>query len=210
MNICGIYCIFNTANGKAYVGQSMNIAKRKSEHYRFLRLGVHDNEHLQRAWNKYREYVFEFRIIEECREDVLSCREIAWISYYKSHSSDYGYNKTLGGYRPKYTEQTRARMSLSHLGKKLSTKHRANISASSKGKINGRASKGKISSTLSGHTISAETRAKISASLTGKKQSKETILRRSIALRNPSSETRAKLSAASKSAWFNRKQKIAV
>jgi predicted GIY-YIG superfamily endonuclease len=51
----GIYCIHNTVNGKRYVGQSVNIHRRKSSHLWELKNGRHGNEHLQRAFTKHGE-----------------------------------------------------------------------------------------------------------------------------------------------------------
>ncbi len=40
---------------------------------------------------------FEFKIIEECREELLNEREIYWIEFYKSYDLRFGYNLTHGG-----------------------------------------------------------------------------------------------------------------
>ena len=62
--ISGIYKIVNKVNGKYYVGGSKNIHKRWLEHKGLLRRNIHDNGHLQNAWNKYGEATFDF--IVEC------------------------------------------------------------------------------------------------------------------------------------------------
>lgn len=94
---CGIYCIENTIDHKKYIGLSRDIQRRWLEHCSELKRGVHDNIYLQRAWDKYGEAVFEFCILEECREEELSEREKYYISSLNSLSHDHGYNLTLGG-----------------------------------------------------------------------------------------------------------------
>lgn len=93
--ICGIYMIKNLVNGKIYIGKSFDIKKRWSNHKYELNKGIHVNNHLQSAWNKYGENCFEFSIIEECNKDDLSNKEIYWIKETDAYRS--GYNQTEGG-----------------------------------------------------------------------------------------------------------------
>ena len=62
----GLYQIRNKINGKEYIGSSVNIKHRWSVHKCYLNQGVHDNPHLQAAWNKYGADAFVFMIIEYC------------------------------------------------------------------------------------------------------------------------------------------------
>jgi len=64
-NIIGIYKIINKINGKYYIGSSSNIQRRKIQHFNKLRQNIHENQHLQYAYNKYGEFVFDLIIIEE-------------------------------------------------------------------------------------------------------------------------------------------------
>lgn len=100
----GIYEIVNKINGYRYIGKSKNVANRLGQHKSLLR----NNHHiyrtgklslLQKAWNKYGEDAFEFKIIEFCEVDKLNEREQYWIDYYKCNHSKYrkGYNATDGG-----------------------------------------------------------------------------------------------------------------
>jgi group I intron endonuclease len=115
----GIYGIFCSANGKVYVGQTINLKKRFSDHETALRHGLHFNGHLQKSFDKYGKQFFDIRVIEECGSDVLSAREIAWIEYYGSANKDRGYNKTYGGEDTfKQTPETRRKIAASLLGKK--------------------------------------------------------------------------------------------
>ena len=119
--VCGIYGIFNTANRKVYVGQSVDVYRRRGDHFRGLRSGGHYNPHLQRAFEKYGEPFFEFRVIEECSEEVLDRREIAWIDHYKSFDAANGYNLETGGHSGKrLSDETREKISKARVGSKLS------------------------------------------------------------------------------------------
>lgn len=62
----GVYWIKNLLNGKTYVGSSANLKRRICNHIRLLRNDKHPNKHLQGAYNKYGENVFEFAILEIC------------------------------------------------------------------------------------------------------------------------------------------------
>lgn len=93
--ISGIYKIVNLVNGKLYIGQSKNIHKRLTGHKKHLSDNKHQNQHLQRSWNKYGKSNFEFKIIEICDIEELTQREIYWINLYESYSHDKGYNIDL-------------------------------------------------------------------------------------------------------------------
>lgn len=101
----GIYQIVNLKNKKCYVGSSLNLDKRLYEHKRLLKLGKHENNHLQNAWNKYGEDSFEFKIIEiiDVIEDYdennrfLRERETYYIELYKASDPNFGYNFLPGG-----------------------------------------------------------------------------------------------------------------
>ena len=83
--VCGIYRIENLVNHKSYIGQSVDIYDRWSEHRSELNNKRHKNTHLLRAWNKYKDSNFDFTIIERCETDKLNEREIYWIQYYDSY-----------------------------------------------------------------------------------------------------------------------------
>lgn len=79
----GIYLIRNIVNNHLYIGSSSNIYTRWGHHKRQLRLKIHHDFILQRAWDKYLEDSFIFEILEECaREDLIS-RENFYIEKYK-------------------------------------------------------------------------------------------------------------------------------
>lgn len=51
----GVYQIYNTETNKRYIGSSIDVQRRLKEHLRNLKANRHCNQHLQNAWNKYKE-----------------------------------------------------------------------------------------------------------------------------------------------------------
>ena len=86
----GIYKITNLINLKVYIGQSDRLNDRKREHFYRLKRNEHNNEHLQKSYDKYGEENFIFEIIEET--DDLDNREIYWINEYGGINSELNYN----------------------------------------------------------------------------------------------------------------------
>lgn len=72
----GIYAIVHIKSGKLYIGSTTkSFQYRKNKHYSELRSNTHHNVKLQRAWNKYGEASFDFRIIEAL-SDRTTVRDI--------------------------------------------------------------------------------------------------------------------------------------
>jgi group I intron endonuclease len=174
---CGIYGWRCTDSGKWYVGQSVNIERRKSHHLHELRGGIHKNKHFQSSFTKYGEKAFEFHVLEEIPEDMLDVRERTWIVYFKSTEDKFGYNLERGGHLNKQmSEKTKTKMSITRLGYKLSAITKDRISKSNKGKHSEPHSiehTNKIAESNRGKTRSPETRAKISRGNSGKIRSLE-------------------------------------
>ena len=68
----GIYQIRNLINGKKYIGQTVDLTKRKNEHFYSLDRGYHRNSHFQRAYNKYGKNVFKFKVLLYCEPFELT------------------------------------------------------------------------------------------------------------------------------------------
>lgn len=94
---CGIYCIENITTHKKYIGQSNNIKERWRKHISELNHGYHDNDYLQKAWNKYGESDFKFTVLEYCNPDDLDEREVYYINEYNTTERELGYNLKTGG-----------------------------------------------------------------------------------------------------------------
>ena len=110
----GIYSITNTLTGTAYFGQSRDIGDRWYKHKQLLRRGKHVNERLQRAWNKYGETLFEFKILELVEDVSINLTPLEE-NYYNSTTNRY--NLFYPGDPTIVTPETRKKISESKIGK---------------------------------------------------------------------------------------------
>ena len=55
-----IYSIINNKTKERYVGQTIDLERRKKEHFKDLEDNKHLNKKLQSAWNKYGKNNFSF------------------------------------------------------------------------------------------------------------------------------------------------------
>jgi len=116
----GIYMISNTETGDIYVGSSANIKKRWSGHRCLLRRNKHNNQRMQRSWNKYGESAFTFDVLLDitdsfCNVDQLIAWENTWISVMKPQlnlapaaGSNLGYRHSAE-FRKKISERMKGR-----------------------------------------------------------------------------------------------------
>ena len=173
----GIYAIIHTESGRRYVGSAVNIRKRWHTHTSDLRLGIHANDHLQKAWNKYGPAGFCFVVLELCPVEQLLAREQAHIDEKADFNICMIAGNTLG---VKPSPEHRAKLIESHRGKSPSAETRAKMSEAQKGNKHsvGRTytaeERARMSTIMKGRTFSPETRAKLSAALTGIRRSPET------------------------------------
>lgn len=115
--IGGIYAIVNRVNGKTYVGSAARcFYDRAANHRSDLRRNCHPNSYLQRAWNKYGEAAFEFKILERCSAKKCVQREQYWIDV-TDRSKGYNINITASSrLGMKHSLKTRKQMSLKRKG----------------------------------------------------------------------------------------------
>ena len=106
-----IYKIENLVNGKVYIGQTrVGFEKRKKQHIHELKNNIHNNDYMQKSWNKYGKENFKFSIVEECILDKLDELEVKWIAYYKNSVGVY--NLDSGGNKnKKFSEYSLKKMS---------------------------------------------------------------------------------------------------
>lgn len=103
-NTIGVYLISGFAvpaqklGDHGYFGLSIDIGRRFEEHERALKKGKHANKHLQNCFNLYGgSNHFIWSVVEECPEDVLSQREIHYITEGNTFLNPKGFNMTPGG-----------------------------------------------------------------------------------------------------------------
>jgi len=92
-----IYQIINKETGLRYVGKTIDIEKRKRDHFRELKEGKHKNSKLQAAYNRYGREAFDFiyETFEIENNEELNTLEKLYIR--KFNSFENGYNMTIGG-----------------------------------------------------------------------------------------------------------------
>jgi len=158
MNIYSIYKATNKINGKVYIGFDSSWPNRLIDHKNNY---SKKNFKFYQAIRKYGWDNFEWETIYQSKdgEHCLKNMESNFIEQYDSFKN--GYNSTLGGegtlgWAKIITEETRKKMSLGQLGKKMNEDIRK-----------------KISNTLKGKPKSIETKLKMSAGQKGKPKSEE-------------------------------------
>jgi len=123
INSSGIYEILSTINGKRYIGSSINIRTRiLNNHLHELKKGKHKNKYLQNHFNKHGSKVFQFSILELCKEDVLLEREQYYID---TLNPEFNQNKIAGPFNKenkhpkpwkgeKFSEEHKRKLSENH------------------------------------------------------------------------------------------------
>ena len=82
-SFCGVYQIKNIVTGDYYIGSSCNLRQRICDHRRRFANNQHENSHLQRAWNKYGEQAFEFKVLLLCDVERKLSIEQGFIDLFK-------------------------------------------------------------------------------------------------------------------------------
>ena len=183
----GIYKITCTANGKFYIGSSVNLRRRRYWHFHELQTNIHANKHLQSAYNKYGSKAFIFEIIESFPKTVtakdLFKIEQEYLDRLMPWDNKIGYNlcRTTGQPADRtgtnHSEETKQLMSRNRKGKPKSEKFKQTMSKIMQGRsMKERTNdpnredprKGKTMKEITGDPNWTDSR-------TGKKRSQETI-----------------------------------
>ena len=97
----GLYVLVCRINGKVYVGMTRakkGFKTRWSVHRKELRKNRHGNKYLQRAYNKYGESNFYFKILKICNNSsIINIKKIEslWINKLNSTYSKNGFNMEI-------------------------------------------------------------------------------------------------------------------
>lgn len=112
--VCGIYIITNKITGKSYIGQSVDINRRITEH-KYVKS---DSSYIDRSINKYGWENFTWDILYECHKEYLDEEEQKFIKLYGTYTN--GYNLTWGGdFNPSHIPEIREKISESLKGRKV-------------------------------------------------------------------------------------------
>lgn len=164
--IGGIYQIKNCVNGKSYIGSTIDLKRRKQEHFYILRNNTHDNIHLQRAYNKYGKNNFKFNVLLKCANNELIMAEQIFMNVFKPEYNIRSVAKNNLGF--KHSNETKEKIGKIHKGKKLSKEHIEKLKQVQFG-----------NTYVLGFKHSKQSKEKNRIAHLGKKASKETILKRS-------------------------------
>ena len=114
----GIYKITNKANGKIYVGQSIDIEERWKQHrwkaFNCNEVGYHSAIHA--AMRKYGLDNFAYEVLEQCAAEELDEKERYWINLLNCVVPN-GYNILSGG--QKYQKSTKTCLVCKKCGKEI-------------------------------------------------------------------------------------------
>lgn len=116
-----IYKIQNKINNKIYIGQTTSSLQERIKMYIDEYKYSKRNRVIINAMRKYGFENFEFSILEDdiTSKKILDEKERYYIKFYKSLSSQNGYNVALGGNsKGKHSQETKIKMSESQIGEK--------------------------------------------------------------------------------------------
>jgi group I intron endonuclease len=144
----GIYKITSPSK-RTYIGQSIDIENRWIKYKNINNSKV--QQKLYRSFIKYGIDNHIFEILEECPADELDNTEIKWINHFKTNKT--GLNILEGGGNSrkgvKHTNETKQKMSDSHLGKQDTEQTKNKKSQSAKGKIKNKTHRTNLSKSCS-------------------------------------------------------------
>lgn len=140
-----LYKILNKNTGKAYIGQTINKPEiRFNYHTSRLKKGTHDNEYLQRSFNKHGIDSFMFYTILKTDDlESLNLYEEQFIKILRATDRNFGYNIRPGGANSKLSEEHKRKIGLAGIGRIKSEIERKAISERNKGNNWGSLAKGK-------------------------------------------------------------------
>lgn len=178
----GIYQIINKINGKKYIGSSINLRSRKSQHFNKLKNNSHGTKHLQYSYNKYGKESFEFQVLLYCSNENLLFYEQRAIDLCDKNKS---YNKRIiaeNNFGIKLSEEHKMKIRNAGIGRKHSEESKIKMSIASQNMSEWH--RKRISETHKGKKISDEIKKKLRDCNLGKRQNEETKLKMSRSSKN--------------------------
>lgn len=120
----GIYVI--ECDKYFYIGLTGNLAKRKREHKYRLNNNIHPNPKMQSVFNK--GYKLQFKVLEECEDDLLEVREIYWFNKWSVENPEKeALNLKECGSRPTYSYEAKVRISKGKIKKQYNFNQRYSL-----------------------------------------------------------------------------------
>lgn len=78
---CGVYVLMDVVGNKLYVGSSVDLTRRATQHFRSLEEGIHFNRELQYLWDLHTASSFSFIVLERVEDRLeLEAREQIWLN----------------------------------------------------------------------------------------------------------------------------------
>lgn len=128
---CYVVYKHTAPNGKCYIGMTrQNPPKKRWKNGTTYK----SNKHFTNAIKKYGWENFQHEILfENLTQQEAEQKEIELIAFYKSNKNEFGYNIANGGNCiGTVSEETKKKLSIAHMGKKLSSEHVEKIRKNSK------------------------------------------------------------------------------
>lgn len=114
-----LYKIIDMLNNKVYIGQTIDVHGRWRAHKSYAKNPEKTGQYIHRAMAKYGVENFMIEIIATCRtQENADETENLLIKQYNSRNDKYGYNLLIGGSYGGHSEETKKKMSESHMGEK--------------------------------------------------------------------------------------------
>lgn len=132
-NVSGVYLLTSLLDGTTYVGASVHMRKRLSEHFCEMAAGRFSESPyraFEATYKQAAEKGFAFHVLELCGEAVLRGREAYWMRAIRPTANQY----TFCAAQTPYTEQERARKSARAKALWATPEYRERAIAARKGK----------------------------------------------------------------------------
>ena len=139
-----IYCATNKVNGKRYVGQTISSLNIRKSHHIWSGMNNKHNNYFLNAVKKYGADGFFWDILEE-NIKILDLNNKEKYYILKCSSFGNGYNSNEGGDVRFSSEETKRKISIANIGKKLSEECKNKIRKGNLGKKHTKEAKRKIS-----------------------------------------------------------------